>query len=647
MNNRITLGSLFDGSGGFPLAGIMCGIEPLWASEIDPFCVSVTSKRIPSMQHLGDITKIKGAEIPPVDVITFGSPCQDLSVAGKRAGLDGERSGLFMEAVRIIKEMRGATNGEYPKIIIWENVPGAFSSNKGEDFRTVLEEAAKIKDTDVSIPRPPKGKWQIAGCIMGNGYSLAWRVLDAQFWGVPQRRKRIFLIGYFGGECAAEILFKREGLRRDLKESRKAWKRLAADTQRNTDVSVGEFTPKSGYAAGFKGKAGSKAGSIGYSEKTSPTLQAEQKAHCLCDTVVFDSTQITSKANRSNPQINEPCHTLAATNGSPVLCASFYPQMKAESQCYTENISNTLVNGTNAGFQNAVLAPRIVLNDQGGNSISVEKDVVPTLRAEAHGNEPCVLQKEVLCVDQGGGKSNCGVSKNFSPTITCTHGGEPCVIYDGRGNGNGQIAPTIAGDHFGRSGDLSAVCIAGNTIDRQPQNGGNGKGVITEQSYTLNTVDRHAVMSPLYSIDRAAFNQGENAQYNISITEDTVQTLTAKGPSAVCCNAEQQNMYENHGLDGRYTGPLDVAPTVREAYGMGGNTTPFVTEKPIDLSTYIVRRITPLECCRLQGFPDWWCEGIPHKDTPEYRMWGNGVALPCVLYVMEGVAEALGRAKNE
>lgn len=680
MNNRITLGSLFDGSGGFPLAGIMCGIEPLWASEIDPFCVSVTSKRFPSMQHLGDITKINGAEIPPVDVITFGSPCQDLSVAGKRAGLDGERSGLFMEAIRIIKEMRGATNGKYPKIIIWENVPGAFSSNKGEDFRTVLEEVAKIKDGGVSIPRPPKGKWHTAGCIMGDGYSLAWRVLDAQFWGVPQRRKRIFLVGSFGNECAAEILFKREGLRRDFKESRKAWERLAADTQRNTDVSGGEFTPKTlkircgcegggkgaliqenksatlscnndqilfsqippNYAAAFRGRAGENY-SLAFSEKISPTVLAEQDVHCIRDTVVFDSTQITSKTNRSNPQINEPCHTLAATSGSPVLCASFYPQMKAKSQCFTENIANTLVNGTNAGFQNAVLAPTI-LNDQGGNSISVENDAVPTLRAEAHGNEPCVLQKEVLCVDQGGGKSNCGVSKNFSPTITCTHGGEPCVIYDGRGNGNGQIAPTIAGDHFGRSGDLSAVCIAGNTIDRQPQNGGNGKGVITEQSYTLNTVDRHAVVSPIYSIDRAAFNQGENAQYDISISEDTVQTLTAKGPSAVCC---EQNMYENHAQGCRYNGPLGVAPTVAAAYGMGGNTTPFVTEKPIDLSTYIVRRITPLECCRLQGFPDWWCEDIQHKDTPEYRMWGNGVALPCVLYVLEGIAEVLRGTKNE
>lgn len=470
MCKTLTLGSLFDGSGGFPLAGVMCGIAPLWASEIDPFCISVTSKRFPKMAHLGSITEINGGTIPPVDIITFGSPCQDLSVAGQRAGLEGERSGLFKEAVRIIKEMRGATNGEYPKYIVWENVPGAFSSNKGEDFRTVLEEIIKIKDGNVSVPRPQKGKWQTAGCIMGDGYSLAWRVLDAQFWGVPQRRKRIFAIGSFGNKSAAEILFKREGLRGDFKESRKAWENLAPDTENDTGVSGGEFTPKTlkirsgcegggkgaliqenksatlscnndqvlfsqiipNYAAGFKGKAGSKSGSVGFSETVSPTLQAEQEAHCLCETVVFDG---------------------------------------------------------------------------------------------------------------------------------------------------------------------------------------------------------------------AAFNQGENAQYNISIDEETAQTLTAKGPSAVCCNSET-NLFENHGMDGRYNGPLEVAPTVQEAYGMGGNTAPFVTEKPVDLSTYIVRRITPLECCRLQGFPDWWCADIPHKYTPEYRMWGNGVALPCVLYVLEGIAAALRGEQN-
>ena len=174
------------------------------------------------MIHLGDITKINGAEIEPVDCITAGSPCQDLSVAGKRAGLDGERSGLFMEQIRIIKEMRehDRANGRTdefirPRYMVWENVPGALSSNGGEDFRCVLEETAGIAEENPDIPGPPKGGWPYAGCIMGEGWSIAWRIHDAQFWGVPQRRKRIALVADFGGGSAPEILFVRKGLSRD------------------------------------------------------------------------------------------------------------------------------------------------------------------------------------------------------------------------------------------------------------------------------------------------------------------------------------------------------------------------------------------------------------------------------------------------
>ena len=185
---KLTLGSLFDGSGGFPLAGLLAGIQPVWASEIEPFPIRVTTKRLPFVKHLGDINSIHGDEIEPVDIITFGSPCTDMSVAGKRAGLGGKQSSLFYEAVRIIKEMRCATDGKYPRFIVWENVPGAFSSNKGEDFRCVLEEICSVRDEGVSVPGPPKGKWPNAGEIVGDGYSVAFRVFDAQLWGVPQRR---------------------------------------------------------------------------------------------------------------------------------------------------------------------------------------------------------------------------------------------------------------------------------------------------------------------------------------------------------------------------------------------------------------------------------------------------------------------------
>ena len=205
---EITLGSLFDGAGGFPLAGTLAGITPKWASEIEPFPIRVTTKRFPDMKHIGNITEVSGADIEPVDIITFGSPCQDLSVANcGRKGLQGARSGLFLEAIRIIKEMREKTHGRKPEFAVWENVVGAFSSNGGEDFRIVLEEIAKIKDPGVCIPRYPDGRWPYAGENVGNGYSIAWRTVDAQFWGVPQRRRRIYLVADFRADRAGKIQF--------------------------------------------------------------------------------------------------------------------------------------------------------------------------------------------------------------------------------------------------------------------------------------------------------------------------------------------------------------------------------------------------------------------------------------------------------
>ena len=180
MKKQLTLGSLFDGSGGFPLAGILAGVEPVWASEIEPFAIRVTTKRLPKMRHYGDVSDISGADLEPVDIITFGSPCQDLSIAGKRSGLDGSRSGLFFEAVRIVKELREKTHGEKPRFIVWENVPGAFSSNKGEDFKAVLEAVIRIKEPEAPpLPPPEKGRWPYADCYLGDGWSVAYRVLDA------------------------------------------------------------------------------------------------------------------------------------------------------------------------------------------------------------------------------------------------------------------------------------------------------------------------------------------------------------------------------------------------------------------------------------------------------------------------------------
>ena len=209
MTRLIKLGSLFSGSGGFELAGQRSGITPVWASEIAPFPTLVTYRRFPDMEHFGDVSKIDGARVPEVDVITFGSPCQDLSVAGHGKGLTGSRSGLFFEAIRIIKQMRTASCGRYPRFAVWENVPGALYSNKGADFFEVLGQIVSVasEETASGLPRP--GKWSQAGAIVDQGFSLAWRVLDAQYFSVPQRRKRIYLVADFAGRSAPEILFER------------------------------------------------------------------------------------------------------------------------------------------------------------------------------------------------------------------------------------------------------------------------------------------------------------------------------------------------------------------------------------------------------------------------------------------------------
>ena len=229
MNKPLTLGSLFDGSGTFPMMAMLSGIVPVWKSEIEPFPIAVTEKRLPFVKNLGDINSINGAEIEPVDIITFGSPCTDLSVAGKRQGLNAERSGLFFQAIRIIKEMRGATNGKYPRFAVWENVTGAFSSNGGEDFQCVLEEFCKIKNTGFSVPKPEK--WTKAGEIMGENFSLAWRTFDSQHWSIPQRRVRIYLVADFAGQCAEKILFESEGLSGYSAEGFRAWQGSAGGVE--------------------------------------------------------------------------------------------------------------------------------------------------------------------------------------------------------------------------------------------------------------------------------------------------------------------------------------------------------------------------------------------------------------------------------
>lgn len=301
------LGSLFDGSGGFPLGGIIAGMSPVWSSEIEPFPIRVTEKRLPSVKHYGDVSKLNGADLEPVDIITFGSPCQDMSVAGKRAGLDGARSGLFFQAVRIIKEMR-AKYGK-PRYAVWENVRGALSSTGGEDFRRVLEELCRVKDDAVDVPRPPKGKWQSAGCVMGDGYSIAWRVLDAQYWGVPQRRKRVYLVADFDGDSAGKILFDSEGVSGHSEKMQAARKDFARTAQNG----AGE----TGWGKEVLNDQGGSA--ISVEHDLSPTLRAETHQHLpivygLCS---YESNSMKSPNPYSGIYRADTARTLDINGGSP------------------------------------------------------------------------------------------------------------------------------------------------------------------------------------------------------------------------------------------------------------------------------------------------------------------------------------------
>lgn len=566
---NLTLGSLFDGSGGFPLGGLISGITPVWASEIEPFPIRVTTKRLPFIKHYGDISYMDGSKIEPVDIITFGSPCQDLSIAGKRDGLDGKRSSLFYEAIRIIKEMRCATDGKKPRYIVWENVPGAFSSNKGEDFRCVLEGICHIKDETLSVPKIDK--WKQAGTIVGDHFSLAWRVLDAQYWGVPQRRKRIFLVADFAGGGAGEILFKSEGLSGYSKKSIRSW----------------------------QGTASNFADSIG-------------------------------------------------------------------------------ATGT------------ICLNDQGGERMDVTTDITCTLRAKSN-HPPCIMDSAVF--DNHGKDTRFTGPIDVAPTISATYGtggnNQPFVVensktYDVRFTSEGTVnarsnvyesdtARTI--DTSGNAPDSNQGGIAvvesyglqGSMIGRADKNGPQGDGVNEELSFTLNTVDKHAVV---YAIDRESFNCGQNYARNLGITEDGINsTLKAQGPSAVATPT-----YSSSKASFFTDAKEELANTL---VATDYKDPPLINDN--DGIDYTVRRLTPTECARLQGFPDWWCSDLgietpmmddlriwydifetfrkatgaytkpktlkqitkwlknPHSDSAEYKMWGNGVALPNVCFVLSGI----------
>ena len=582
----IKLGSLFDGSGGFPLAGAISGIEPVWAAEVEPYPIAVTRSRFPQMEHLGSVTEVHGDKVRPVDVITFGSPCQDLSVAGKRAGIhDGQRSNLFFEAIRIIKEMRDATNGRHPTFAVWENVPGAFSSNKGADFRCVLEAFARIS-AEISVPGPANGRWNPAGEIVGDGFSIAWRQLDAQYWGVPQRRKRIYLVADFAGGRAGEILFEREGLRRHPAPGGATGQSAAADAPRGAGGSRGIeclnpwdcqskriYQPEGVYPTlpAMDGGANNQAVMYALDSMSSNSMKSSNPHSGFHEETAAKTLQaggVDPTCNQGENVIVEPVYALQGNGIDRAETAGCNGKGWREDVCYTLN---------------TIDRPAICFKAWQGakaRSIGASEKVTPTLGSEAGGNSV-----SGICYPQVA--RTLTAEADASP---CIDRGQNVVCYDARGNGDGTHCPTLTGDHENRITDYTALCI------------GHGE----PNSITM-----------------------ANQANTLTCMHDQQAVLTSGKPPR----------------------------------------------------KYIIRRLTPLECCRLQGFPDGW--GIPnrkdklsneelelwqgvrdtcasiagkppkkysaksltrwynalHTDSAEYKMWGNGIALPCAAFVLGNVAK--------
>ena len=586
----LKLGSLFDGSGGFPLAGTLCGIEPRWAAEVEPYPIAVTRSRFPRMKHLGDVSKVSGADIEPVDVITFGSPCQDLSVAGKRAGLkhtdngdeETTRSGLFMEAVRIIREMREATNGKYPTFVLWENVPGAFSSNGGEDFRTVLAELIGIAQPDAVVPEIPRAGWAYADSWAGCGWSLAWRVFDAQYWGVPQRRRRIHLVVDFSGGRAQKVLFEREGVRGHTAQSGAEGQGAAEDAANragadDSDGRTGRMDSGAGGGSDQSGRVGVMwpAGTHGVAPQAVGFLRqlsgVEAQPHSGC-------------------RQTETARTLDCFDPSPA-------------------------------------------KNQGGIA---------------------VVQRRLMDAYQHHGYREGAVCGTLTANQNASvRGDTPLICQD----------------------SANIYCLQGNGIDRADTAECNGRGWTDNgTSYTLNTIDRPAVAFAMQAI----------GEYKPSDQASALKARDYKDATDLVCGVDCRNMTESP----------ELYPTL-QAKPNGGQSLNYSGAARIQ---YIVRRLTPTECARLQGFPDcwghpdhkdsltdeeyaFWCEvvltkamidgkvvegedgyvyaatGKPYKhktpdqmlryynglhtDSAEYKMWGNGIALPPALYCMQGIAECL------
>ena len=645
-NKNLTPGSLFDGTGGFPLGGLISGITPLWASEIEPFPIRVTTKRLPQVEHYGDVSTLDGAKLPPVDIITFGSPCQDMSIAGKREGLGGSRSNLFYQAVRIVKEMRCKTDGRYPRFVVWENVPGAFSSNKGKDFKAVLEEICKVKDPCVYVPE--SAKWQNAGEILGDGFSVAWRVFDAQFWGVPQRRKRIYLVADFAGGCAGKILFESEGVSGYTPQGFKSWQgaaanlkegagtagRLCLNDQGGNRMDVTEdvtctlraeshHPPCVMESAGFCTEHSAKARGIGYEEETAPTL----RAGTVPAAVMFEN-------HSQDTRYRGPLETAPTVSSTYGTGGNNQPFVVERPKCYDVRFTSE---GTKNARQNCYETETARTIDTGGNAPDSNQGGV----AVVYG---------ICSKDSNSMKSDNPHSGFYEAEMARTpdaNGGNPSC----------------------NQGGMAVVALQGSMIGRKDENGPQGSGINEDVSFTLNATDKHAVV---YAIDRETFNCGQNFARNLGIKTDGVNpTLNAQGPSAVAHPVYCTSKNSHHTIAEKELANTLVATDYKDP--------PCVAKEEITEPHYIVRRLTPTECARLQGFPDWWCADLgienptdedlefwrevfethrkimgtsskpktdkqiikwlknPHSDSAEYKMWGNGIFLGNAYFVLSGI----------
>lgn len=799
----LTLGSLFDGSGGFPLAGILAGVTPLWASEIEPFAVRVTTKRLPQMKHYGDVSQMRGADLPPVDIITFGSPCQDMSIAGRRDGLDGSRSSLFYEAIRIVKEMREKTNGEKPRFIVWENVPGAFSSNKGQDFKAVLEAVIGIKEPAAQVPAPEKRGWPNADYYVGDGWSVAYRVLDAQWWGVPQRRARIFLVADFAGQSAPEILFESEGVSGYTPQGFRSWQGAAGDSSEGSGETggggsdgclgnvAGEVSPgakgivlndqggtrmdateevtstlraeahhppvvldepkayhinqrdegidlngvsgalmatrnnqmqtfiveKEPQAAGFCTEHSAKSRSIGYEKEKSPTLRAGIVPAAVAvfenhsqDTRYTGPLDIAPTVNATYGMGGNNQPFVVEIPGKPELAAVARDVIPLEHHPTDSRIGieegnaiQTLTSRMGTGGNNVplIMTPTGPLTPKtlkirsgcegGGKGALIQDDKSATLGTsndqtvfvpfvkgtrphsaeEAPERKTGEVANTLNTFDLGEGRCNelavkaYGICSKASHSMmsdnphsgfyeadtartldvnggnpNCNQGGIAVVAFTQNQRDEVRDLHDVSGALAAAPGmKQQTYVLQGSMIGRTEKNGPQGDGVNEDVSFTLNTVDHHAVAAPAMEDETYCATTGNF----MTVAKEKSPTLAARD----------------------YKDP----PIVND------------TDEPY----YIVRRLTPVECARLQGFPDWWCSDLgteapteedirfwsevwethrrvmdtsqkpksekqiikwlkdPYSDSAEYKLWGNGVCLPIVFFVLSGIVWAASK----